>query len=125
MDNIQCGSFIMSQRTLGHRFKMKKNDDIICNKAHVCFCFVFYQKSSQKCSYKILFHENSFLNSIFVCINLQNGYPSRRRSLVDDARFESSVVKQTKQNILDEARVKANGELCVFDIICLLASYHE
>ncbi|XP_053683184.1 tyrosine 3-monooxygenase-like isoform X2 [Sabethes cyaneus] len=38
----------------------------------------------------------------------QNGYPSRRRSLVDDARFETIVVKQTKQTVLDEARVKAN-----------------
>jgi hypothetical protein len=40
----------------------------------------------------------------------QNGYPSRRRSLVDDARFESAVVKQTKQAVLDEARLKANGK---------------
>jgi hypothetical protein len=40
----------------------------------------------------------------------QNGYPSRRRSLVDDARFESAVVKQTKQAVLEEARLKANGE---------------
>lgn len=38
----------------------------------------------------------------------KNGYPSRRRSLVDDARFETIVVKQTKQTVLDEARVKAN-----------------
>ncbi|KAL1399131.1 hypothetical protein pipiens_002261 [Culex pipiens pipiens] len=38
----------------------------------------------------------------------ENGYPSRRRSLVDDARFETIVVKQTKQTVLDEARVKAN-----------------
>uniref|UniRef100_A0A182KF52 Tyrosine 3-monooxygenase n=1 Tax=Anopheles christyi TaxID=43041 RepID=A0A182KF52_9DIPT len=37
-----------------------------------------------------------------------NGYPSRRRSLVDDARFETIVVKQTKQTVLDEARAKAN-----------------
>lgn len=40
----------------------------------------------------------------------QNGYPSRRRSLVDDARFESAVVKQTKQAVLEEARLQANGE---------------
>jgi len=32
--------------------------------------------------------------------------------LVDDARFESSVVKQTKKVVLDEARLKANGEFC-------------
>lgn len=48
--------------------------------------------------------------------SLQNGYPSRRRSLVDDARFESSVVKQTKQAVLDEARLKANGEFYVKNI---------
>jgi tyrosine 3-monooxygenase len=40
--------------------------------------------------------------------SIENGYPSRRRSLVDDARFESAVVKQTKQAVLDEARLKAN-----------------
>ncbi|XP_039429432.1 tyrosine 3-monooxygenase isoform X5 [Culex pipiens pallens] len=40
--------------------------------------------------------------------SIENGYPSRRRSLVDDARFETIVVKQTKQTVLDEARVKAN-----------------
>lgn len=44
---------------------------------------------------------------------LQNGYPSRRRSLVDDARFESNVVKQTKQTVLEEARLKANGEFFI------------
>ncbi|EDS40423.1 conserved hypothetical protein [Culex quinquefasciatus] len=41
--------------------------------------------------------------------SIENGYPSRRRSLVDDARFETIVVKQTKQTVLDEARVKANA----------------
>nr|UWY63831.1 tyrosine hydroxylase [Sarcophaga peregrina] len=40
--------------------------------------------------------------------SIENGYPSRRRSLVDDARFESLVVKQTKQIVLEEARNKAN-----------------
>lgn len=44
---------------------------------------------------------------------LQNGYPARRRSLVDDARFETLVVKQTKQSVLEEARQRANGELCM------------
>lgn len=50
--------------------------------------------------------------SIIIILNvlLQNGYPSRRRSLVDDARFESAVVKQTKQTVLEEARLKANGK---------------
>ncbi|KAH0808962.1 hypothetical protein GEV33_013829 [Tenebrio molitor] len=37
-----------------------------------------------------------------------NGYPARRRSLVDDARFETLVVKQTKQSVLDEARLRSN-----------------
>ncbi|KAH8406815.1 hypothetical protein KR222_004227 [Zaprionus bogoriensis] len=40
--------------------------------------------------------------------SIENGYPSRRRSLVDDARFESIVVKQNKQTVLEEARNKAN-----------------
>ncbi|XP_061395855.1 tyrosine 3-monooxygenase [Musca vetustissima] len=40
--------------------------------------------------------------------SIENGYPSRRRSLVDDARFESLVVKQNKQIVLEEARTKAN-----------------
>ncbi|XP_017887769.1 tyrosine 3-monooxygenase isoform X2 [Ceratina calcarata] len=40
--------------------------------------------------------------------SIENGYPSRRRSLVDDARFESLVVKQTKQSVLEEARQRAN-----------------
>lgn len=40
----------------------------------------------------------------------QNGYPSRRRSLVDDARFETIVVKQNKQCVLEEAREKAHGK---------------
>lgn len=40
----------------------------------------------------------------------QNGYPSRRRSLVDDARFESLVVRQTKQSVLEEARQRCNGK---------------
>lgn len=40
----------------------------------------------------------------------QNGYPARRRSLVDDARFETLVVKQNKQTVLDEARLRSNGK---------------
>uniref|UniRef100_A0A1A9VYP6 Tyrosine 3-monooxygenase n=1 Tax=Glossina austeni TaxID=7395 RepID=A0A1A9VYP6_GLOAU len=43
--------------------------------------------------------------------SIENGYPSRRRSLVDDARFESLVVKQNKQIVLEEARNKANDDL--------------
>lgn len=50
------------------------------------------------------------LNSKIFLLTFQNGYPSRRRSLVDDARFESIVVKQTKQTVLEEAREKANGK---------------
>ncbi|CAG2054578.1 unnamed protein product, partial [Timema podura] len=38
----------------------------------------------------------------------KNGYPARRRSLVDDARFETLVVKQTKQCVLEEARQRSN-----------------
>lgn len=53
-------------------------------------------------------HTRTYLR---MCICLfQNGYPSRRRSLVDDARFETLVVKQTKQSVLEEARARANGE---------------
>ncbi|XP_014290756.1 tyrosine 3-monooxygenase [Halyomorpha halys] len=40
--------------------------------------------------------------------SIENGYPARRRSLVDDARFESVVVKQTKQSVLEEARLRTN-----------------
>ncbi|XP_078053380.1 tyrosine hydroxylase ple [Augochlora pura] len=40
--------------------------------------------------------------------SIENGYPARRRSLVDDARFESLVVKQTKQSVLEEARQRTN-----------------
>ncbi|XP_018917531.2 tyrosine 3-monooxygenase isoform X1 [Bemisia tabaci] len=40
--------------------------------------------------------------------SIENGYPARRRSLVDDARFESLVVKQTKQSVLEEARQRSN-----------------
>lgn len=46
-----------------------------------------------------------------------NGYPSRRRSLVDDARFETIVVKQTKQTVLDEARTKANEDPSLEDTV--------
>ncbi|XP_073974586.1 tyrosine hydroxylase ple isoform X1 [Rhodnius prolixus] len=42
--------------------------------------------------------------------SIENGYPARRRSLVDDARFESVVVKQTKQSVLEEARIKHNDK---------------
>ncbi|XP_063228041.1 tyrosine 3-monooxygenase [Bacillus rossius redtenbacheri] len=40
--------------------------------------------------------------------SIENGYPARRRSLVDDARFETLVVKQTKQCVLEEARQRSN-----------------
>ena len=49
------------------------------------------------------------MRSLSLCL-LQNGYPARRRSLVDDARFETLVVKQTKQSVLEEARTRANGK---------------
>lgn len=40
--------------------------------------------------------------------SIENGYPARRRSLVDDARFETLMVKQTKQCVLEEARQRSN-----------------
>lgn len=50
------------------------------------------------------------LTSVISSISFQNGYPSRRRSLVDDARFEAHVVKQNRQAVLEETRQKTNGE---------------
>ncbi|KAH1008589.1 hypothetical protein HUJ05_009133 [Dendroctonus ponderosae] len=52
-------------------------------------------------------HSLTFRKAIFQP-QISNGYPARRRSLVDDARFETLVVKQTKQTVLDEARLRAN-----------------
>ncbi|XP_003704650.1 tyrosine hydroxylase ple isoform X1 [Megachile rotundata] len=49
--------------------------------------------------------------------SIENGYPARRRSLVDDARFESLVVKQTKQSVLEEARQRANDPIADQDHI--------
>nr|ADV56715.1 tyrosine hydroxylase [Bombyx mori] len=49
--------------------------------------------------------------------SIENGYPSRRRSLVDDARFETLVVKQTKQSVLEEARARANDSGLESDFI--------
>lgn len=49
--------------------------------------------------------------------SIENGYPSRRRSLVDDARFESLVVKQNKQTVLEEARQKSNDEATLEECI--------
>lgn len=51
----------------------------------------------------------ALISTFFFLTIQQNGYPSRRRSLVDDARFETQVVKQTKETVLEEAREKANG----------------
>lgn len=48
-------------------------------------------------------------NELLPIVCPQNGYPSRRRSLVDDARFETLCVKQTKQSVLEDARHRANG----------------
>ncbi|XP_029658871.1 tyrosine 3-monooxygenase-like [Formica exsecta] len=48
----------------------------------------------------------------------ENGYPARRRSLVDDARFETLVVKQTKQSVLEEARQRANDTNADQTITC-------
>lgn len=55
--------------------------------------------------------------------SIENGYPSRRRSLVDDARFETLVVKQTKQSVLEEARNKANDATTLED--CILQAKGE
>ncbi|XP_065334590.1 tyrosine 3-monooxygenase [Cloeon dipterum] len=49
--------------------------------------------------------------------SIENGYPARRRSLVDDARFETLVVKQTKQSVLEEARQRSNDSECNPDIL--------
>lgn len=54
--------------------------------------------------------KNRELFAIKKSYSIENGYPSRRRSLVDDARFETLVVKQTKQSVLEEARTKANDQ---------------
>lgn len=51
---------------------------------------------------------HTFRNGVFLLL-FQNGYPARRRSLVDDARFETLMVKQTKQCVLEEARQRSNG----------------
>ncbi|XP_012269076.2 tyrosine 3-monooxygenase isoform X1 [Athalia rosae] len=50
--------------------------------------------------------------------SIENGYPARRRSLVDDARFETLVVKQTKQCVLEEARQRANDSSADQAIVC-------
>ncbi|XP_055384150.1 tyrosine 3-monooxygenase [Condylostylus longicornis] len=52
--------------------------------------------------------KNRELFAIKKSYSIENGYPSRRRSLVDDARFETIVTKQTKQTVLEEARQRAN-----------------
>ena len=68
-------------------------------------------------------------NNIFSLFIFQNGYPARRRSLVDDARFETLVVKQTKQSVLEEARQRANGmiqfKLILIFYIYILCTLHD
>ncbi|KYN21474.1 Tyrosine 3-monooxygenase [Trachymyrmex cornetzi] len=66
----------------------------------------------------MIFYINRTFNLYF-----QNGYPARRRSLVDDARFETLVVKQTKQSVLEEARQRANerSNIC----ICMHMLMHD
>ncbi|KAJ9574787.1 hypothetical protein L9F63_008051 [Diploptera punctata] len=49
--------------------------------------------------------------------SIENGYPARRRSLVDDARFETLVVKQTKQCVLEEARQRCNESSTAKDFL--------
>ncbi|XP_076057132.1 tyrosine hydroxylase ple [Oratosquilla oratoria] len=45
--------------------------------------------------------------------SIENGYPARRRSLVDDARFETTINKQQKQSWIEEAKqqLSCDGEL--------------
>lgn len=76
---------------------MKKNE-----KPFFCLSQIDAAAAASVVIYLILF--SLFTN------NQQNGYPSRRRSLVDDARFETLMVKQTKESVLEEAREKANGK---------------
>ncbi|KAK3870963.1 hypothetical protein Pcinc_023859 [Petrolisthes cinctipes] len=43
---------------------------------------------------------------------MKNGYPARRRSLVDDAKFESTINKQKQQTWLEEAQqLSCDGEV--------------
>ncbi|KAL7636639.1 UNVERIFIED_CONTAM: hypothetical protein RMT77_013416 [Armadillidium vulgare] len=42
--------------------------------------------------------------------SIENGYPSRRRSLVEDAKFESTIKKQQKQTWIEEARQSFDSE---------------
>jgi len=49
---------------------------------------------------------------------VQNGYPSRRRSLVGDARFETQVNKENKRNWLEEIRqLSRDSELSEDDLL--------
>lgn len=49
---------------------------------------------------------------------VQNGYPSRRRSLVGDARFETAVNKENKRNWLEEIRqLSRDSDLSEDDLI--------
>uniref|UniRef100_A0A1B6CUP6 Tyrosine 3-monooxygenase n=1 Tax=Clastoptera arizonana TaxID=38151 RepID=A0A1B6CUP6_9HEMI len=57
--------------------------------------------------------------------SIENGYPARRRSLVDDARFETLVVKQTKQSVLEEARQRSNDSFCEADIVPAVQQYAQ
>lgn len=70
--------------------------------------FLFNSESSLLCLRQKHLLTEKVIYFLFLC-NFQNGYPSRRRSLVDDARFEAQVVKQNKQANLEEARQQTNG----------------
>lgn len=53
--------------------------------------------------------------SVTLC---QNGYPSRRRSLVGDARFETQINKENKRSWLQEIRqLSRDSELSEDDLI--------
>lgn len=51
-------------------------------------------------------------------MSCQNGYPSRRRSLVGDARFETQLNKENKRSWLQEIRqLSRDSELSEDDLI--------
>ncbi|XP_018020964.1 tyrosine 3-monooxygenase [Hyalella azteca] len=51
--------------------------------------------------------------------SIENGYPARRRSLVDDARFETALNRVQKQSLLQEVRSSSTGEELTDDELLL------
>ncbi|XP_037070265.1 tyrosine 3-monooxygenase-like [Pollicipes pollicipes] len=54
--------------------------------------------------------------------SIENGYPARRRSLVDDAKFETSINKETRQEWLSHIRQSENDEDLSEEEVLLAAS---